>query len=173
MDWKEATARVVVAGCEPHPQDVAMVLGWSGGEVALALAATVREVVVVDPGPPGPGLPANVRWVTGTIASPPAVKDLTVVAAHWTFRRLDPAAQRSLVAQVARLLPERGLFVVGDVMWSFPLAMIDEPEQYGEAIAHVPTTAAMEQLVRGEGFLPDLHRFGPGVAVVIALKAAR
>lgn len=173
MDWKEATARVVLAGCEPHPEDVALVLGWGGGEVARALAATIREVVVLDPGPPAPDLPPNLRWVVGPLTVPPVVKDLSVVAAHWTYRHLDPAAQKAVVAQVARLLPERGLLVIGDVMWSLPFDMIDEPEQYGDGIRHAPTTAAIEQLVRSEGFLPDLHRFGPGVAVLIALKAAR
>ena len=171
MDWKEASARVVVAGCEPHPEDVALVMGWSGGEVARALAATVREVVVVDPAPPPIDLPVNVRWSRG--AALPTVPGVTVVAAHWTFRLLDPAAQKAFVAQVARVLPERGLFVVGDVMWSLPFEMIDEPEQYGDQVQHAPTTAQMEQLVRAHGFLPDLHRFGPGVAVMIALKASK
>jgi hypothetical protein len=170
MDWKDAAARVVIAGCEPHPEDVALVLGWSDGLVARTLAETMREVVVVDPGE-APELPDRVRWVRGE--DPVAVEGLSVVAAHWTFRQRPPHEQRALVGKVARILPERGLFVVGDVMWSLPYEMIDEPEQYGSDVTHAPEVAKVEQWARDAGFLPDVHRFGPGVAVLIAIKAGK
>ena len=56
-------------------------------------------------------------------------------------------------------------------MWSMPADRIDEPEQFGDDITHAPTTATLERLVREAGFLPDLHRFGVGRAVCIALRS--
>jgi hypothetical protein len=55
-------------------------------------------------------------------------------------------------------------------MWSFAPELIDEPEQFGEAIAFAQTTSVLEGWAREAGFLPDLHRFGAGAAVLIAIK---
>ena len=50
---------------------------------------------------------------------------------------------------------------------------VDEPEQYGEDVARAPTTAVLEGWAREAGLLPDLHRFGVGVGVLVAIKGER
>ncbi|MDP2306106.1 MAG: hypothetical protein Q8P18_08760 [Pseudomonadota bacterium] len=149
MDWAGVTARVVVEACSPTPEDIVLYIGDDG--VADVLAPRVRTLArrdaLVDP-PPG----------------------LSIICLHGSLRRLLPGAQRALIQAASSLLPPRGLLVVGDVMWSFPKADIDAPEQFGDALEHVQTTATIEAWCRAAGFLPDLHRFGPGVAVLIAIR---
>lgn len=178
MDWSAVAARVVVEACVADPRDVVLVLGASDGEVVRGLAPRVNRVVVVDPDRAAldrlrPGLPANVELRVGSLLDPPALEGLTVVAMHWTFRKLPPRDQQALVERLGRLVPGRGLLVIGDVLWSMPPEVVDEPEQYGDALAHAPTTRQIEAWVRKAGFLPDIHRFGPAVAVVIGLRDAR
>jgi len=173
MDWRASAGRVVIEACSPHPEDVVLLLGWGDGEVARALAERVRRVVVRDPGDAPPDLPAGVSWSLGDVRTCEFVEGLSVVAMHWELRRLPPADQAALVRRVARILPDRGLFVVGDVLWSFDPESVDEPEQYGDALQWAPRASEFEKLVRAAGFLPDLHRFGPAVAVLIALKSGR
>ena len=62
------------------------------------------------------------------------------------------------------------MLVVGDVMWSMPADQVDEPEQFGDEIQWAQTTATLEKWAREAGFLPDLHRFGAGVGVLVAIR---
>ena len=173
MDWRASAGRVVIEACSPHPDDVVLLLGWGDGEVARGLAERVRRVVVRDPGDAPPDLPAGVSWSVGDVRTAETVEGLSVVAIHWELRRLPPDQQAALVRRVAAILPARGLFVVGDLLWSLGPEMVDEPEQYGDALRWAPRAADFEKLVRSAGFLPDLHRLGPAVGVMIALKAGR
>jgi hypothetical protein len=91
---------------------------------------------------------------------------------HDSLRYLSPSEQQQLLIRLGRALPERGLLVIGDVVWSWPRAELDEPQQYGPMQDAAPTAEALEGMVRTAGFLPDLHRFGPGRAVMIALRAS-
>jgi hypothetical protein len=149
MDWAGVTARVVVEACSATPEDIVLYIGDDA--VAAELAPRVHTLVRRD-----------------ALVDPPA--GLSIICLHGALRRHPPAAQRALIQTAARLLPPRGLLVVGDVMWSFPPADIDAPEQFGDALEHVQTTATIEAWSRAAGFLPDLHRFGPGVAVLIAIR---
>lgn len=144
------TARVVVEACSATPEDIVLYIGDDvvAGELSARVHTLVRRDDLVDP-------PAG----------------LSIICLHGSLRRRSPEAQRVLIQSAARLLPPRGLLVVGDVMWSFPRADIDEPEQFGDALDHVQTTATIEAWCRAAGFLPDLHRFGPGVAVLIAIRS--
>jgi hypothetical protein len=94
-----------------------------------------------------------------------------VIVLHDELRRHPPTFQRELLLHLGRAAGRRTLLVIGDVMWSMPADRIDEPEQFGDDITHAPTTATLERLVREAGFLPDLHRFGVGRAVCIALRS--
>lgn len=174
MSWSDVAGRVVVEACEGTDRDVVLVLGWSDGTVPRALAGRVGSVIVVDPTVrAGLELPLNVEVRLGSLADPPSVPGLSVVALHWTFRTLSRSDQVLLIQRIGKLLPERGLLVIGDVLWSLPKAMIDEPEQYGVGVETAPEVKELESWVRAAGFLPDTHRFGPGVAVMIALKATK
>ncbi|MFZ5477662.1 MAG: hypothetical protein ACOZNI_12875 [Myxococcota bacterium] len=149
MSWDDATARVCVEACAAHPDDVVLVLGEGG--IAGALAGRARRVVQ-----------------GASLADAPA--GVSIVVAHAFLRHLAPPAQRAFLAELGRVLPSRGLAVIGDLMWSFPPDQIDEPELFGQPIAHVQTTATYERWARDAGFLPDVHRFAPGVAVMILVK---
>ena len=170
MNWAESAGRVVLEACTPHPQDVAIVLGWS--PVVDELAPHVAEVIVVDPTSNAP-LPAKARWLRAPIDQPPDLGRASMVLAHWTWRTLPPGRQRALARTLGQGLRERALLVIGDIVWSFPPDSIDEPEQFGDGLEHAPTADALTAMVRDAGFLPDLHRFGPAVGVMIALRANR
>ncbi len=142
-DWTEVTARVVVEACAAHPDDIVLVRGVGLG----SLTTRVRRVVV--------------RPEAG----------LSIVAFNDVLESLPPLEQRSLLAEMAAALPERGLFVAGGKMFSFPEETVDEPEQFGVGRYAQPITT-LERWLRDLGFLPDTHRFGPGRAVIIALKAS-
>jgi len=170
VDWSAVTARVVVEAAAAHPDDLVLDLGCGRGALALALAPRVREVVAFDevdhlPRP----LPHNLRVATGPLGDPPVAR-ASVVVMNDALRRLPPPGQSALIALLGRSIPPRGLLVVGDVMWSMPPAMIDEPGQYGAATEHAPEVATVERQLRSAGFLPDTHRFGVGRAVIIALR---
>lgn len=169
MDWSEVTRRVVVEAAAPHPEDVVYQLGgdWL---LAAALAPRVARLVVRCPEAPG-ALPPNVRHERGAVGTGAIPEGTSVVVLHDELRRHEPAAQRALLVHLGRSLARRALLVIGDVMWSMPPEMVDEPDQFGDAIAHAPTTATLERLVREAGFLPDVHRFGVGRAVCIALRS--
>ena len=149
MDWAAVTGRVVVEACSAAPEDVVLYCGDDA--VADALSGRVKALVRRD-----------------GLGEPPA--GVSIVVLHHWLRRRPPAAQRAILREAGRVLPERGLLVVGDAMWSFPRDMVDEPEQFGDALDHVQTTATVEAWAREAGFLPDLHRFGAGAAVLIAIK---
>jgi ubiquinone/menaquinone biosynthesis C-methylase UbiE len=179
-DWSEVTSRVVLEAVDAHPEDRVLELGCGAGELARALASRVLEVVAVDSdaarlAKAREGAPANVRFVQDNLLNLAKFWPLktSVVLLHDVLRLLEPSEQRALFMQLGRLLPERGLVVVGDIVWSMPYDLIDEPEQYGENQHWAPTAAALESMARSAGFLPDLHRFGVGRAVLIALKGPK
>lgn len=169
MDWSDVTRRVVVEAAAPHPEDVVYQLGgdWT---LTAALAPRVARVVVRAP-EAAPALPANVVHERGPIGTEPLPGGTSVIVLHDELRRHPPTFQRELLLHLGRAAGRRTLLVIGDVMWSMPVDRIDEPEQFGDAISHAPTTATLERVVREAGFLPDLHRFGVGRAVCIALRS--
>lgn len=170
MNWPESAGRVILEACTPHPQDVAILLGYS--PIVDELAPHVAEVVVVDPDANAP-LPPKARYHRAPIDQPPDLARASMVLAHWTWRTLPVARQRALAQKLGQGLRERALLVVGDIIWSFAPDSIDEPEQFGDQLAFAPTAEALTAMLRGAGFLPDLHRFGPAVGVMIALRANR
>ena len=176
MDWSEVTGRVVVEACSAHPKDVVVFLGCRSPELLRRLAGQVKAIVAIDPDPAAVEraralVPTNVEVRVGDVREPPKPPGLSVVCIHDALRRLSPADQRALFKRVGASMGQGGLFIVGDLMWSMRPDMIDEPEQYGDAIEHVQETKVLEKWSREAGFLPDLHRFGPAVGVLIALKA--
>ncbi len=166
-DWSEATRRVVAEACRPHPDDVVVVVGPEWALVAL-VAPSVAHVVVVAPGPAPAAVGANVSTQANLVPLP---ERTSMVLVHDELRRREPSAQRTLVADLGRALPKRGLLVVGDVLWSMPPDQVDEPEQFGADIGNAPRVATLEGWLRESGFLPDTHRFGVGRAVCVALRA--
>ncbi len=170
MNWADVAGRVVVEACRPDPQDHAIVLGWT--PIVEELAPLVASVVVVDEAADRP-LPPGARWHRAPLDQPPDLGTASIVVAHWTWRTLPPDRQRALASRLGAGLRERALLVIGDVIWSLPADSIDEPEQFGDRLAFAPTDAALTGMLRNAGFLPDLHRFGPAVGVMIALRANR
>ena len=139
--------------------------------VVEATCADARDVVLVLG---DPALAGALAGRVGRVESGDALRSmagLSVVVAHDWLRRRPPAAQRAFFLEAARVLPKRGLLVVGDVMWSLEPAQVDEPEQFGDAVGQAPTARSVEQWARDAGFLPDLHRFGVGRAVLVALRS--
>jgi SAM-dependent methyltransferase len=177
MDWSEVTGRVVVAAIEAHPLDQVVDLGCGTGELLRTLAPSIRTGVGVDRDGAAleaarQGAPENLRFVHADIRNFPLPTGTSVVLLHDSLRYLSPLEQQQLLIRLGRTLPERGLLVIGDVVWSWPRAELDEPEQYGPTQEAAPAASTLETMVRTAGFLPDLHRFGPGRAVMIALRAS-
>ncbi len=168
MDWSDVTRRVVIEAASPQPQDVVVCFGGDFA-VAAALAVGASVFVRTDQIIP-PGLPENLLVSSGAVEPFALPAGTSIVVVHDALRHLQPAAQRALILDIGRQLPPRALLILGDVMWSLAVERIDEPEQYGDDIAHAPTVAVVERLVREAGFLPDVHRFGVGRAVCIALR---
>jgi hypothetical protein len=169
MDWSEVTRRVVVEAAAPHPEDVVFQLGgdWL---LAGALAPRVARLVVRAPESPQ-ALPPNVQHERGEVGVSPVPSGTSVVVLHDALRYLAPAAQQGLLVHLGKALPRRALLVIGDVMWSFSPELVDDPGQFGADVAHAPTTAELERTLRQAGFLPDVHRFGVGRGVCIALRS--
>lgn len=143
-DWTDVTARVVVEACAAHADDVVLVRGRG----LDGIESRVRRVVRFP------------------------VEGLSIVAFNDVLEHLAMPDQRVVLAEMADALPERGLFVIGGKLFSFAPEDIDEPEQFGGG-AHAQRIETLERWLRDLGFLPDTHRFGPGRAVIIALKASR
>ncbi|MSP55009.1 MAG: hypothetical protein EXR69_05310 [Myxococcales bacterium] len=170
MNWADSAGRVVLEACTPHVEDHAILLGYSA--IVDTLAPQVARITVVDETCEIP-LPAGARYHRGPIDQPPELGAASMVLAHWTWRTLPVARQRALAQRLGQGLRERALLVIGDIIWSFPPASIDEPEQFGDRLEHAPTADILTAMLRDTGFLPDLHRFGPAVGVMIALRANR
>lgn len=170
MNWSEVTARVVVEAVAAHPHDVVVQLG--GADIVAALAGRVKRAIAVLPEAPRQGSAAYEVEVGDlrTWRLPPGV---SVVVLHDQLRLLPKREQTALVQRLGREMAPRALLVIGDVMWSMPMDQVDEPEQYGAPLGDPPETRWIEDLSRTAGFLPDLHRFGVGRAVLIALRGER
>lgn len=176
MDWAEVTRRVVVAAVEAHPQDQVLELGCGSGEILRRLAPNIRKGIGVERRADAlaaarQGAPENLSFFEGDFFSFPLPKGTSVVVMHDVLRHLPTPQQRALLERLGTELSDRGLLVIGDVIWSCPPEQLDEPEQYGSDLKCAPSAEALEAMVRSAGFLPDLHRFGPGRAVMIALRS--
>lgn len=172
MNWSEVTARVVVEACAAHPEDEVVDLGCGDGALAKELAPRVKTVLGIDRvrSPKWADAPRNVRFVEGDLREVTLPAGTSVVLLHDVVRLLPKRERAALITRLGRQMRQRALLVIGDVMWSLPRDMVDEPEQYGSPLGEPPTTKEIEAEVRAAGFLPDLHRFGVGRAVIIALK---
>ena len=185
MFWNQATWRVTVAAVEAHPQDVVADLGCGDGAMLREWGGRIGRGIGVDRD--GEAI-RRARELQSAQAGAQAGRlefvqadledvgawwrpEISVVVMHDTLRLLPVERQRRLLAELGRRMAARGLLVVGDVMWSMPVEVLEAPEQYGEPLAHAQPAAAVEQMARAAGFLPDLHRFGPGRAVLVALRA--
>jgi hypothetical protein len=170
-DWSAVTRRVVAEAAAAHPHDVVLDIGAGRGELSRALAPSVRRVVAYDSDPQCSSL-GNIEVVRGPIVRPDCA-GVSVVVMNDTLSRLSPEEQTALLIHLGEQLADRALLVIGDVMWSLPKDTIDEPEQFGEHVQNARTTGAVEADLRKAGFLPDVHRFGVGRAVIISLRGPR
>ena len=101
----------------------------------------------------------------------PALGDVSLVVSNYAIHHLSLAEKRSLFSQIADLLPERGVFVMGDIMWSLPIEQVDEPEQFYNP--EVDDPSSVEELVTALeacGFRCEVLRLSPGVGVIEAWK---
>lgn len=180
MDWPNVTRRVVIEAIEAHPQDVVLDLGCGTGTMLHQLAPRIRQGIGIEQNATliqeaQQHSPPNLRFIQGDLRQPAQwwPTGVSVALMHDSLRALKPNEQAALLMELGRRLPERGLLVIGDVIWSLPPTIIDEPEQFGDNIQNAPTATQLESMIRTAGFLPDLHRFGPGRGVMIALKAEK
>ena len=147
----ELTARVVVAACAADPRDRVRWVGdpRGAGELASQVAHLDRHGSLPDDD----------------------VHGASILVLHHVLGTLDPAEQRVWLARAGELLPERGLLVIGDRMWSLPPDMLDDLDAYGADRANIPLVTTLEGALRATGFLPDTHRFSPGVGVIVAVRS--
>ena len=101
----------------------------------------------------------------------PPLKGISIVVSNYAIHHLTMDEKRALFSQVADLLPDKGVFVMGDVMWSLPLDQIDEPEQFYNPDIDLPSPVDdMVEALESVGFRCEALRLSPGVGVIEAWK---
>ena len=139
MRWHETTWRVVVAAVEAHPQDVVADLGCGDGAMLREWGGRIGRGIGVDR---DGELIRRARELQAAQAGAQAGRlefvqadledvgswwrpEISVVVMHDTLRLLPAERQRRLLAEVGRRMAARGLLVVGDVMWSMPVEVLE------------------------------------------------
>jgi len=178
--WRRAAGRVVVAAAHPSAEDVVLDLGCGTAELSVELARSSKRLIGLDLSPAmlavahervsQSGL-NNIELKEQDFRNLPALGDVSLVVSNYAIHHLSLAEKRSLFSQIADLLPERGVFVMGDIMWSLPIEQVDEPEQFYNP--EVDDPSSVEELVTALeacGFRCEVLRLSPGVGVIEAWK---
>ena len=178
--WRRASGRVVVQAADPTPEDVVLDLGCGTADLTVHLARRAKHVVGLDLSPAmlkraQERLKAeninNMELREHDFRNLPPLKDISLVVSNYAIHHLTMDEKRTLFSQVADLLPEKGVFVMGDVMWSLPLDQIDEPEQFYNPDIDLPSPVdEMVEALESCGFLCEALRLSPGVGVIEAWK---
>ena len=178
--WRRAAGRVVVAAANPSEGDVSLDLGCGTGEVSVVLARRAKQLIGIDISPAMLEIAAqrvksegvdNVELRTGDFCTLPALSGISLVVSNYAIHHLSLDEKTRLFRQIFDLLPEKGLFVMGDVMWSMDIDQIDEPEQFFNP--EVDDPSMVDELVEALeecGFTTEVLRLSPGVGVIEAWK---
>jgi ubiquinone/menaquinone biosynthesis C-methylase UbiE len=178
--WRRAAGRVVVAAANPSEGDVILDLGCGTGEVSVVLARRAKQLIGIDISPAMLEIAAqrvksegvdNVELRTGDFCTLPALSGISLVVSNYAIHHLSLDEKTRLFRQIFDLLPEKGLFVMGDVMWSMDIDQIDEPEQFFNP--EVDDPSMVDELVEALeecGFTTEVLRLSPGVGVIEAWK---
>jgi cyclopropane fatty-acyl-phospholipid synthase-like methyltransferase len=178
--WRRACGRVVVTAANPSPEDVVLDLGCGTADLSVDLARRSRRVIGLDLSPAMLGIArariqnaglGNIELQEHDFRHLPELPEISLVVSNYAIHHLSLDEKRSLFRQIGDLLPERGVFVMGDVMWSLPIDQIDEPEQFYNPEVDDPSRVE-EMVVSLEecGFRCEVLRLSPGVGVIEAWK---
>ena len=178
--WRRAAGRVVVAAANPSEGDVILDLGCGTGEVSVVLARRAKKLIGIDISPAMLEIASqrvksdavdNIELRTGDFCTLPALSGVSLVVSNYAIHHLSLDEKKHLFRQIFDLLPEKGLFVMGDVMWSMDIDQIDEPEQFFNP--EVDDPSMVDELVEALeecGFTTEVLRLSPGVGVIEAWK---
>ena len=178
--WRRASGRVVVTAADPTPEDVILDLGCGTADLTVHLARRSKRVIGLDLSPAmlkraHERLKAesieNVELREHDFRTLPPLKGISLVVSNYAIHHLTMAEKKALFSQVADILPDKGVFVMGDVMWSLPLDQIDEPEQFYNPDIDLPSPVDdMVEALESVGFRCEALRLSPGVGVIEAWK---
>jgi ubiquinone/menaquinone biosynthesis C-methylase UbiE len=178
--WRRAAGRVVVAAANPSEGDVILDLGCGTGEVSVVLARRAKKLIGIDISPAMLEIASqrvksegvdNIELRTGDFSTLPDLSGISLVVSNYAIHHLSLDEKTHLFRQIFALLPEKGLFVMGDVMWSMDLDQIDEPEQFFNP--EIDDPSMVDELVEALeecGFRTEVLRLSPGVGVIEAWK---
>ena len=178
--WRRAAGRVVVAAAHPSAEDVVLDLGCGTAELSVELARSSKRLVGLDLSPAMLAVAQervsrsglnNIELKQQDFRSLPVLGDVSLVVSNYAIHHLSLAEKNSLFSQIADLLPEKGVFVMGDIMWSLPIDQVDEPEQFYNP--EVDDPSSVDDLVTALeacGFRCEVLRLSPGVGVIEAWK---
>jgi len=176
--WRRACGRVVVTAANPSAEDVVLDLGCGTAEQSLELAQRSQSVIGLDLSPAMLEIARSRARDAGVdnldlrehdFRSLPSLPQISLVVSNYAIHHLSLDEKKSLFKQVSQILPERGVFVMGDVMWSLPLDQVDEPEQfYNPEVDDPSTVEEMVIALENCGFRCEVLRLSPGVGVIEA-----
>ncbi len=176
--WRKTTLQSVLDRSEVGPEDVVLELGCGTGLISRHLAPHVSRVVAVDCSPKaleraraeaaGQG---NIHWLRGDMRDPPGVPDITTAIFCDSLRYLSPPERKATLRKVWSMLPEDGLLIIGDLIWTIAPEQVEDADALGlEDFAYTLLAEPLGQLLAGLGSGPRLLALHPSRSVVTALK---
>jgi ubiquinone/menaquinone biosynthesis C-methylase UbiE len=178
--WRRAAGRVVAAAAHPSTEDVVLDLGCGTADLSVELARHSKRLIGLDLSPAMLAVAQervdqsglnNIDLLRHDFRTLPALSEISLVVSNYAIHHLSLAEKSALFSQVANLLPEKGVFVMGDVMWSLPIDQIDEPEQFYNPEVDDPSSVEdMVTALEDCGFRCEVLRLSPGVGVIEAWK---
>jgi SAM-dependent methyltransferase len=176
--WRKVLTQSVLDRAEVDRSDVVLDLGCGTGLITRVLAPHVKRVVAVDCSPGALAIAReeaaglkNIHWLRGDLRDPPGVPDLTTVIYCNAMRYLAPAERKLSLRRVWDMLPEDGLIVIGDLIWTMAPEIVDGAEEMGlEDFAYTLHAEPLGEILQGLGAAPRLLALHPAWSVVTALK---
>jgi trans-aconitate methyltransferase len=177
--WRKTLVQAVLDRVEVDKTDVVLELGCGTGVVTRLLAPHVKRICAVDCARGALQIasqrcPArNVQWLRADIRHPPPVSELTTAVLCNALRFLDPDERAALFTQLHARLPEDGLLVIGDHIWTLAPDTVDDSEAFlPEDQAYLLRAEPLGEALKAAGFEPRLVVLHPALAVVTALRPA-
>jgi len=168
---------------EPHAEDVILDVGCGTGSQLLGLSPSIKQGYGIDPAEEMIRQAAqlasdcpNLQFYVGSAEHlPEDVLHLGVnkIISNYALHHLDDSTKRRAILSLAAVLPDDGLFVLGDLMFSdnpdVHQALFDRVG-YGPGCDTPSQIAFLEDAFTQAGLLPQTHVLNPLVAVIAGRK---
>lgn len=176
--WRKTMIQSVLDRAEVDKSDVVLELGCGTGLISRHLAPHIKRAVALDCSPGALALARersshvdNIHWLRGDLRDPPGVPDVTTVIICGALRFLSNPERKATLRKIWAMLPEDGLLIIGDMIWTIDPEQVEDPEEMGlEDFAYTLHAEALGELVQRLGVGPRLLALHPAWSVVTALK---